>query len=69
LKTGKVGRSGMDFTEMEQVRVRTWGGAIGTIEEVIYEKVDGRETDRVYAYKMEIDGQHGIVVYPDEIDE
>ena len=31
----------MDFTEMEQVRVRTWGGAIGTIEEVIYEKVDG----------------------------
>lgn len=58
----------MDFTEMEQVRVRTWGGAIGTIEEVIYEKVDGRETGRVYAYKMEIDGQHGIVVYPDEID-
>ena len=54
---------------MEQVRVRTWGGAIGTIEEVIYEKVDGRETGRVYAYKMEIDGQHGIVVYPDEIDE
>ena len=51
------------------MRVRTWGGAIGTIEEVIYEKVDGRETDRVYAYKMEIDGQHGIVVYPDEIDE
>ena len=59
----------MDFTEMEQVRVRTWGGAIGTIEEVIYEKVDGRETGRVYAYKMEIDGQHGIVVYPDETDE
>lgn len=31
----------MEFTEMDEVRVRTYGGAIGTIEKVVYEMVDG----------------------------
>ena len=44
----------MEFTEMDEVRVRTYGGAIGTIEKVIYEMVDGKETDNVYCYEMEI---------------
>ena len=35
----------MEFTEMDEVRVRTYGGAIGTIEKVVYEIVDGKETD------------------------
>lgn len=59
----------MEFTEMDEVRVRTYGGTIGTIEKVIYEIVDGKETDNVYCYEMEINGKHGIIVYPDEIDE
>ena len=59
----------MEFTEMEEVRVRTYGGAIGTIEKVVYEIVDGEETDEVDYYEMEINGEHGIIVYPDEIDE
>lgn len=54
-----------EYSELDEVRVRTYGGAIGVIEEVIY---DG-ETDNIYAYEMEINGQHGIIVYPDEIDE
>jgi hypothetical protein len=59
----------MEFTEMEEVRVRTYDGAIGTIEKVVYEIVDGEETDKVYYYEMEINGEHGIIVYPGEIDE
>ncbi len=59
----------MEFTEMDEVRVRTYGGAIGTIEKVVYEMVDGKETDNVYCYEMEINGKHGVIVYPDEIDE
>lgn len=55
----------MEFTEMDEVRVRTYGGAIGTIEKVIYEMVDSKETDN----EMEINGKHGVIVYPDEIDE
>ena len=39
----------MEFGEMDEVRVRTYGGAIGTIEKVIYEMVDGKETDNVYS--------------------
>lgn len=31
--------------------------------------IDGKETDNVYCYEMEIDGEHGVIVYPDEIDE
>ena len=54
-----------EYSELDEVRVRTYGGAIGVIEEVLY---DG-ETDDIYAYEMEINGQHGIIVYPDEIDE
>lgn len=27
----------MEFTEMDEIRVRTYGGAIGTIEKVVYE--------------------------------
>ena len=59
----------MEFTEMEEVRVRTYCGAIGTIEKVVYEIVDGEETDEVCYYEMEINGEHGIIVYPGEIDE
>lgn len=59
----------MEFTEMEEVKVRTYDGAIGTIEKVVYEIVDGEETDKVYYYEMEINGEHGIIVYPGEIDE
>lgn len=58
-----------EYSELDEVRVKTYGGAIGTIEKVVYEMVDGEETDNVYAYEMEINGEHGIVVYPDEIDE
>ena len=59
----------MNFTEMDEVRVRTYGGAIGIIEKVVYETVDEKETDNVYCYEMKINGQHGIIIYPDEIDE
>ena len=48
----------MEFTEMDEVRVRTYGGAIGTIERIIYEMVDSKETDNVYCYEMEINGKH-----------
>ena len=65
----KNGGTDMEFTEMEEVRVRTYGGAIDTKEKVVYEMVNGEETDNVYCYEMEINGKHGIVVYPDEIDE
>ena len=57
----------MEFTEMDEVRVRTYGGAIGTVEKVVYEMVDGKETDNVYCYEMEINGKHGVIIYPDEI--
>lgn len=63
------GGTDMEYLEMDEVRVRTYGGAIGTIEKVVYEMVDGKETDNVYCYEMEINGKHGIIVYPDEIDE
>ena len=59
----------MNFTEMDEVRVRTYGGAIGTIEKVVYEMIDGKETDNVYFYEMKINGEHGIIIYPDEIDD
>jgi len=61
----------MYYTELEEVRVKTWGGAIGigTVERVNFEMVNGKETDNVYCYEMEINGKHGIIVYPDEIDE
>ena len=59
----------MEFGEVDEVRVRTYGGAIGTIEKAVYEMVDGKETDNVYGYEMEINGKHGIIVYPNDIDE
>lgn len=57
------------YTELDEVRVRTLGGRIGKITKVIYEMVNGEETDNVYCYEMEIDGVDGYVIYPDEIDE
>lgn len=63
------GGTDMEFTEMDEVRVRSYGGAIGTIEKVIFEMVDGEETDKVYCYEMKINEEHGIIVYPDEIDD
>ena len=59
----------MEFTELDEVRVRTYNGDIGIIEKVVYEIANGKETDNVYCYEMEINGKHGIIVYPDEIDE
>lgn len=59
----------MEYTELDEVRVKTYGGRIGTVESVIYEIVDGKETNNVYCYEMEIDEVHGCIVYPDEIDE
>lgn len=59
----------MYYTELEEVRVRTWNGAIGTVERVVFKRKYGKETDIVDHYEMEIDGTHGVVVYPDEIDE
>lgn len=59
----------MRYAELDEVRVRTYGGRIGTIEKVVYEMVDGKVTDSVYCYEMEINGEHGIIVYPDEIEE
>ena len=59
----------MEYTELDELRVKTYGGRIGKVEKVIYEMVNGEETDNVYCYEMEIDGVHRCVVYPDEIDE
>ena len=59
----------MHYTELEQVRVKTWGCTIGTVEKIIFTIVDEKVTEDVYYYEMEINGQHGIIVYPDEIDE
>ena len=56
----------MDYTELDEVRVH---GRIGTVERVIYETVNGVETDNVYCYEMEIDGGSGCIVYPDEIEQ
>ena len=58
-----------EYSEMDEVRVKTFGGAIGTIERVIYEIINGEETDNINCYEMEINGEHGIIVYPDEIDQ
>lgn len=58
-----------EYSEMDEVRVKTFGGAIGIIERVIYEVINGEETDNVNCYEMEIDGEQGIIVYPDEIDQ
>ena len=65
----KNGGINMEFTELDEVRVRTYNGDIGIIEKVVYEIANGKETDNVYCYEMEINGKHGIIVYPDEIDE
>lgn len=59
----------MEFTELDEVRVRTHGGRIGVITRIVYEVVDGKETDNVHCYLMEIDGKHSVIVYPDEIDQ
>ena len=58
-----------EYSEMDEVRVKTFGGAIGTIERVIYEIINGKETSNINCYEMEINGEHGIIVYPDEIDQ
>lgn len=56
------------YIELDEVRIRTLGGRIGKIEKVVYEMVDGKETDNVYCYEMEIDGVCGYVIYPEEIE-
>lgn len=50
-------------------KVSVYGGRIGIIEEVIYDMVDGKETSRIYCYRMKINGVSGYTVYPDEIDD
>lgn len=57
----------MNYTEKDEVRI--YGDKIGTIEKVIYEMIDGKETDKVYCYEMEIDGESGYVVFPDDVEE
>ena len=57
----------MKYTEFDEVRVKTYEDKIGKVENVIYETVNGEETDNVYCYEMEIDGVHGCIVYPDEL--
>lgn len=49
----------MEFTELDEVRVR---GRIGTVEKVIYEMVDGKETDNVYA-----SDNCNVVIYNNDI--
>lgn len=39
---------------MYEVRVRTYGGAISTIEKVVYEIVDGEETDEIITEAQKI---------------
>lgn len=56
----------MWFSEGDEVRVHHLG--IGTIEKVIYIMENGRETDDIYCYGINIDGST-YTVYPDEIDE
>ena len=53
------------YTVLDEVRV--YQGRIGKIEKVIYDMVDGKETDNVYCYEMEIDGVSGYIVYPEDI--
>lgn len=57
----------MNYTEKDEVRV--YGGRIATIEKVIYEMIDSKETDKVYCYEVNIDGVSGYVIYPDEIEQ
>ena len=42
----------MEYTELDEVRVKTYRGRIGTVEKVSYEMVNGEETDNVYSYEM-----------------
>ena len=58
----------MYYTELEEVRVRTWNGAIGTVEKVVFKRIS-EKTDVVDHYEMKINGTSGVIVYPDEIDE
>ncbi|MCM1178680.1 MAG: hypothetical protein NC347_00350 [Clostridium sp.] len=55
------------YTEGEEVRV--YNGRIGVIDKVIFEMVDGKETDNVYCYEMTIDGVSDYMVYPADIEE
>lgn len=57
----------MHYTEKDEVRV--YGGRIGTVEKVIFEMVNGEETDTVYCYEMKIDGVSGYIVYPEDIEQ
>lgn len=55
------------YTKFDEVRV--YNGRIGIVEKVIYEIVDGKETDSVYCYEMKINNVSGYIVYPEEIEE
>lgn len=59
----------MYFTELDEVSVKTWNHAIGTVERVVFKEDNGVETDEVDHYVMTINDLHGVMVYPDEIDE
>ena len=58
----------MYYTDLKELQIPKLGGAVGTIENVVFETVDGKETDNVYCYEMNVDGKHGVIVYPDEIE-
>ena len=59
----------MYYTDLKELRIPKLGGAVGTIENVVFETGDnGIETDKVHHYEMNVDGKHGVIVYPDEIE-
>ena len=55
------------YTVSDEVRILRYGGKIGVIDRVIYETVNGQETNIIYAYEVTIDGEGGYIIYPHEI--
>ena len=55
------------YTPKDEVRV--YDGRIATIERVVYETIDGKETDNVYCYEVNIDGESGYIIYPEDIEQ
>ena len=74
-KTEWAGLICIFFILMVLIRMLWNSGADGEMADIRsvnsgwYQMVDGKETDNVYCYEIEIDGKHGVIVYPDEIDE
>ncbi len=56
------------YKKLDKVIIKSRNNIIGIVEDVIYEAVNGKRTDNIYAYVVTIGDKHGILVYPDEID-